>query len=131
MQLTGEAWFRNDRGAHRFRDWFIHIGRGHNIRAAKTPYPMTKMIADHFVNAPEDVSIEGALMFADIKSLGGGPRLVASLMGARLGQKIERDADRRAFWLSVYRFFIANPMLTGTRGRLSISSPIRNSRPRK
>lgn len=106
-----EAWLRNDRGAHRFRDWFIHIGRGHNIRTAKTPYPMTKMIAHHFVNAPHNVSIEGALMLADIKSLGGGPRLAASLMATRLGQSIEKDADRRAFWLSVYRFFIANPML--------------------
>ena len=32
-------------------------------------------------------------------------------MGTRLGQRIERDSERRAFWLSVYRFFIANPML--------------------
>lgn len=106
-----EAWMRGDRGAYRYRDWFVHIGRGHNIRTAKTPYPMTKMIAHHFVHAPARVSIEGALMFADIKALGGGGRLATALMGTRLGQRVESDAARRAFSLSVYRFFIANPML--------------------
>lgn len=105
------AWLRNDRGAHQFRDWFVHIGLGFNIRTAKTPYPLTKMIAHHFVGAPDNYSIEGALMLADIKALDGGERLAAALMGTRLGQRIERDAERRAFWLSVYRFFIANPML--------------------
>jgi hypothetical protein len=106
-----EAWLRGDRGAYRYRDWFVHIGRGHNIRTAKTPYPMTKMIAHHFVHAPADASIEAALMYADIKALDGGGRLAAALMGTRLGQRVETDAERRAFWLSVYRFFIANPML--------------------
>ena len=106
-----EAWVRGDRGAYRYRDWFVHIGRGHNIRTAKTPYPMTKMIAHHFVHAPPKVTIEGALMFADIKALGGGGRLATALMGTRLGQRVESEPTRRAFWLSVYRFFIANPML--------------------
>lgn len=106
-----EAWLRGDRGAHRYRDWFVHIGLGHNIRTAKTPYPMTKMIAHHFVHAPSGVSIEGALMFADVKALGGSGRLAAALMGTRLGQRVETDEARRAFWLSLYRFFVANPML--------------------
>jgi hypothetical protein len=105
------AWLRSDRGAYRFRDWFVHVGKGRNIRTAKTPYPLTKMIAHHFVRAPDDMTIEGALMLADIRSLGGGGRLAHALMGTRLGQRIESDAERRAFWLSVYRFFIANPML--------------------
>lgn len=105
------AWLRGDRGAHRFRDWFVHIGLGHNIRTAKTPYPLTKMIAHHFVQAPAHYTIEGALMLADIKALDGGERLAEALMGTRLGQRVESDAERRAFWLSVYRFFIANPML--------------------
>ena len=106
-----EAWLRGDRGAHRYRDWFVHIGRGHNIRTAKTPYPMTKMIAHHFVHAPAGVSIEGALMYADIKALDGSGRLATAMMGTRLGQRVETESARRAFWLSVYRFFIANPML--------------------
>jgi hypothetical protein len=105
------AWFRSGAGAHRFRDWFVHIARGLNIRTAKTPYPMTKMIAHHFVHAPDDATIEGALMLADIKALGGTQRVATALGGTRLGQRIERDPERRAFWLSVYRFFIANPML--------------------
>ncbi len=105
------AWLRNEAGAHRFRDWFVHLGRGHNIRTAKTLYPMTKMIAHHFTHAPADCSIEQALMLADIKALGGGERLADALMGTRLGLRVERDEERRTFWLSVYKFFIANPML--------------------
>jgi hypothetical protein len=105
------AWLREDRGSHRFRDWFVHIGRGGNIRTANTPYPLTKMMAHHFVHAPDDATVEGALMLADIKTLGGSPRLAGALMATRLGQRIEGDPERRAFWLSVYRFFIANPML--------------------
>lgn len=109
--FMGTAWLRSEKGAHRYRDWYVHLGRGHNIRTAKTLYPMTKAAAHHFTNAPEDLSIEGALIFADVKSLNGGRRLVNALMGSRLGQNIERDEEKRAFWLSVYRFLIANPML--------------------
>lgn len=105
------AWLRSDRGAFRFRDWFIHVGRGNNIRTAKTPYPLTKMIAHHFINAPDDTTIEGALMLADVQSLNGSARLASALMATRLGHRIEADLDKRAFWLSVYRFFIANPLL--------------------
>lgn len=109
--FMGAAWLRSEKGAHRYRDWYVHMGRGHNIRTAKTLYPMTKAIAHHFTNAPEDLTIEGALIFADVKSLNGGRRLVNALMGSRLGQSVERDEEKRAFWLSVYRFLIANPML--------------------
>jgi len=103
------AWLRHDQET--YRDWFIHIGQGGNMRDAATPYPFTKMIAHHFVNAPDDMTIEGAMMLADIQALGGGRRLASALMATRLGQSVERDPARRAFWLSVYRFFIANPML--------------------
>lgn len=105
------AWLRSDRGAFRYRNWFVHIGLGKNIRTAKTPYPMTKMIAHHFVHAPDNISIEGALMLADIQSLGGSTRLADALMATRLGHRVETDTQKRAFWLSVYRFFIANPLL--------------------
>jgi hypothetical protein len=105
------VWLRGDRGAHRLRNWFVHIARGHNIRTAKTPYPLTKMMAHHFVHAPDNATIEGALMLADIKVMGGGQRLADALMATRLGQRIEAVPERRAFWLSVYRFFILNPML--------------------
>jgi hypothetical protein len=105
------AWLREEKGAYRYRDWFIHLGLGRNIRTARTHYPMTRMIAHHFTAAPADYSIEGALMLADIRSLGGGQRLAEALMATRLGLRVEHDKDKRAFWISVYRFFIENPML--------------------
>lgn len=105
------VWLRGDKGSHRYRDWFIHVSRGRNMRTAKTPYPMTRAMAHHFMAAPDNYSIEGALMLADIRSLNGGPRIAEALMATRLGASVERDEERRAFWLSVYRFFIDNPML--------------------
>lgn len=110
-KFIDSAWLRSGQGAYRFRGWFIHIGAGKNIRSAKTLYPMTRMMAHNFIGAPDKYSIEGALMLADIVSLGGGRRLTETLMATRLGGRVERDTDKRAFWLSVYRFFIDNPML--------------------
>ena len=43
-----EAWLDTAPGTRRLRDWFVHIGLGKNIRTAKTPIPMTKMMAHHF-----------------------------------------------------------------------------------
>lgn len=105
------VWLRGDAGSYRYRDWFIHLARGKNLRSAKTPYPMTKMTVHHFLDAPDGYSIEGALMLADIRAAGGGRRLADALMATRLGSVVETEEEKRAFWLSVYRFFIDNPLL--------------------
>ena len=34
-RFMDSSWFRNDQGAYRLRDWFLHIGSGKNIRTAK------------------------------------------------------------------------------------------------
>jgi len=105
------VWLRRDAGSHRFRDWFIHVGGGGNIRTADTLYPMTKRMAHEFMAAPDHYAIEEALLWADVRAFGGDQRLVETLLGTRLGAAIEKDDERRAFWASVYRFFIDNPML--------------------
>jgi hypothetical protein len=104
------VWLRGDKGTHRYRDWFIHLARGKNLRTAKTPYPMTRMAVHHFLDAPDGYSVEGALMLADIRSAGGGQRLAEALMATRLGVGVEKDEEKRSFWLSVYSFFIDNPL---------------------
>lgn len=102
-----EAWLNAGPGSRRYRDWFVHIGSGHNIRTAKTPIPLTKMMAHHFLEAPDDFPILGAIRWGQVHALGGDKRLTESLLGTRIGLVFANDE----FWTSVIRFCIANPML--------------------
>lgn len=101
------VWFRNDKGSYRMRDWFIHIGCGKNIRTAKLPIPLTKSEAHHFIKAPDDYSIENAIRWGQVHSLGGDKRLTESINGSRIGNSFKNYE----FWLSVIRFFVNNPLL--------------------
>ena len=102
-----EAWLNAGPGSRRYRDWFVHIGSGHNIRTAKTPIPMTKMMAHHFLEAPGDMPILGAIRWGQVHALGGDKRLTGALLGSRIGTVFANDE----FWTSVIRFCVANPML--------------------
>lgn len=105
-----QAWFRSEQGSERFRDWFIQLGAGRNIRTLETPIPLTKLMAHHFLEAPDDYAIEAALRWGQVHGLGGGARLTAALLGTRIGQ----DFRENEFWTSVIRFFVANPLLDRT-----------------
>ncbi|MEO0730822.1 MAG: hypothetical protein AAFY64_10610, partial [Pseudomonadota bacterium] len=102
-RFMDEAWLRRDPGSWRFRDWFVHIGQGHNIRTASTPIPLTKKMAHAFLKAPDDYGIEQALRYGQVTSLGGDRRLCDAVLGTKLGQSFENDD----FWASVLRWFIA------------------------
>ena len=101
------AWFRRERGSYRLRDWFLHIGAGKNIRTAKTPLPLTKRMAHHFAEAPRHYSIEQAIRWGQVHALGGDQRLTEAILGTPIASSFENDA----FWQSVLRLFIANPLL--------------------
>jgi hypothetical protein len=102
-----QAWVAHEDGAYRYRDWFIHIGLGHNIRTANTPVKMTKMMAHHFLQAPDSYRIEDAFRWGEVHALGGDKRLTEAILGSRLGAAVSEDE----FWTSVIKFFVANPML--------------------
>ena len=102
-----QAWFRTDDNADGYRNWFVQLGAGKNIRTLETPIPLTKAMAHHFLQAPEDYSIEGAIRWGQVHALGGGSRLTGALLGTRIGQ----DFRENEFWASVIRFFVANPLL--------------------
>jgi hypothetical protein len=102
------VWFLgNDREAVRQQGWFLHVGRGQNIRTADLPLAYTKRMAHHFMQAPADYTVEAALRWGQIHGLGGNARLVRAIIGTRLGNSFEHDD----FWTTVLQFFIANPML--------------------
>jgi PcfJ-like protein len=102
-----EAWLDTGAGTRRLRDWFVHIGSGRNIRTAKTPIKLTKMMAHWFIQAPDELRIIEAMRWGQIHALGGNDTLAEAILATRLGHTFENDE----FWSSVIRFFVANPML--------------------
>ncbi len=102
------VWFvANSQQAARQQGWFLHVGRGQNIRTADVPIQLTKRMAHHFMQAPSDFTVEAALRWGQIHGLGGVERLAMAIAGTRLATDFEHDE----FWTSVLQFFIAHPML--------------------
>ena len=94
--------------AVKYQGWYKHIGSGRNIRTAPDlPIPLTKKQAHHFLHAPDDFDIPSAFRRAVIVDLGGDERLVRSILGTRVGTSFLAET----FWVSVFRMFVANPML--------------------
>jgi hypothetical protein len=102
-RFMDSAWFYPPgESARQRRRWFLHIGQGENIRHADLPVRLTKKMAHHFLEAPADLSIDAAIRWGQVLTLGGAARLARSLVGTRL----ERSFDDDEFWLSVVRWLI-------------------------
>jgi hypothetical protein len=94
--------------AVKYQGWYKHVASGQNIRTAPDlPIPLTKKQAHLFLRAPDDFDIPSAFRWAVIVDLGGDERIVRSILTTWVGTTFELDE----FWLSVFRFFAANPML--------------------
>ena len=99
------VWFTEN---ETYQNWYKHIGAGQNIRTAPDiPTLLTKKMAHHFLQAPKQYTVEEALRWGQVHALGGDKRLADALRGTRLIGDFGNDD----FWLNVFRFFIANPML--------------------
>lgn len=95
-------------GNARQQGWFIHISEGKNIRKARgLPIELTKKMAHYFLEAPPDYTIETAFRRAQVLALGGNRNLVKAINETRLNRCFKEND----FWLSVFRFFVNNPML--------------------
>lgn len=113
----------NSSGAE--QEWYIHIGNGGNIRKAdKLPFPLTKMMAHHFLEAPDGTSIRSALIWGLCRSMGASERITRTLLACRqistlanlvrpqftLAQNNIMEKNKTDgyfdFWQSVIRFFI-------------------------
>lgn len=106
------VWLRNDRGSARFRDAWVHVGSGNNIRTAKgLPMVLSKKGAHILSSAPEELSFEHAFKWAHMQTFDLRPRTCAALLGSRWGG----DFNQLDFWDSVLRFFSVNPMISPDR----------------
>ena len=103
-EFMDSVWFKRTRT----QNWFIHVGRGHNIRTApRLLIPLTKKMAHFFLSAPKSYTVEHALRWAQVHGLGGNRRIADAVCGTRLGRGFKNDD----FWLTVVRFFVDNPLL--------------------
>jgi len=102
-----EAWIQRDELRI---GWWIHVAQGGNIRTAKElPTPLTKMMAHHMMQAPSHYSIDAAIRWGQIHALEGNERIVKGLLDSRLCTMGDFVHDE--FWITVFRWLIANPML--------------------
>ena len=101
------AWLRTDRPSWRFRDWYVHLGRGHNLRTAKSQVKITKKIAHEFLGAPTDFTVEQAVRWGQLRAMGADPATVHAVAATRLGRSFVHEG----FWVTVLRFIADNPML--------------------
>jgi hypothetical protein len=99
------VWYNGDGKA---KGWFVHVGLGNNIRTASSlPIKMTKKMSHYFMQAPANYHVKAAFRWAQIHALGGNKYIANAVVETRLSRVFNDDE----FWVSVLRFFIANPML--------------------
>lgn len=90
------------------RRWFIHIGQGNNIRTAEgIPVSLTKKEAHYFLQAPNDFTPKQAFRYGQILNIGGNESFVRHILGTQIATSFTNNA----FWMSVFTWFLQNPML--------------------
>ncbi len=90
--------------------WFLHVAQGQNIRTAVgLPVPLSKRQAHLYLQAPDDFDVLTAIRWAQVLDLGGDERLVRSVVATCIGTEFGHDE----FWVTVFRWLVAQPMLDG------------------
>ena len=91
-----------------WKEWFIHVGMGNNIRTAiGLPYPLTKKEAHLFMKTPEFLSIQDGFTYAQVMNNGGDWRMFRTL----LETQIKDFYQDNIFKNSLIKFFADCPML--------------------
>jgi hypothetical protein len=91
------------------RGWFVAAGNGVGLRALPgLPLSLTKRMAHAaLTEVPGDLTVEAGLRWAQVVGMGGSERLARAVIGTRLGDSFADEA----FWETVVRFLVDNPML--------------------
>ena len=90
------------------QDWFIHVGKGLNIRKAYgLPVELTKREAHFMMQSPRDFTVTQAIRYGQLLNIGANIHFVKQIFRTRAGI----DFTNNDFWMSVYRWFLDNPML--------------------
>ena len=83
--------------------WFIHIGKGGNLRTApELSVDLTKKMAHYCLQGPSYLSIPQAIRRGQILALGGKKKLVREILNSRIGKNIGHES----FWPTLIHFLI-------------------------
>lgn len=93
--------------AQRQQGWFVHVGRGQNIRTADLPLVLSKRMAHVFAAAPSELTASEALRWAQVMGQGGSTELARAVVATELGRSFAAES----FWSTAVLFFVENPML--------------------
>ena len=105
------AWVGDDVDFKLHQQWFVHVGRGENIRKAPgLPVALTKMMAHHVLLAPDDCTINRAVRWGQLRGTGVPERIARGVLGSRLGNEFF-GAEQEQFWGSVFNFFALHPTI--------------------
>ncbi len=96
-----------DGSTNQYRDWYRHVGGGGNLRTCKLPLAYTKRMAHFFLQAPSDVTVDQALIWGQVRGLGGDHRMADAIAVSRIAESLKNNE----FWVSVIRWFNGQSML--------------------
>jgi hypothetical protein len=99
------AWLAGDSPVQ--QRWYLKLGLGESVRRLGLPMRVTRAIAHRFLQAPDHLTVIGALRWAQVITLGGSDELAAAVLATRLGRVLENEP----FWETVIHFFIDHPEL--------------------
>lgn len=92
------AWLGTDEQ----RRWYIRLGAGASVRVLGLPVPVSRRMAHAFRASPDDLSILGAIRWAQVRGLGGSFELARAVAMTRLG----RERGDEAFFGRVIAFLV-------------------------
>ncbi|QDT28854.1 hypothetical protein Enr10x_42000 [Gimesia panareensis] len=84
---------------------YLHLGAGYSIRRFPrlAPFEITKAMAAHFIDVPDDLRWDAAIRWSQVLALGGDARLARILVSQTL---LSRQTSDERFWETVIRFLI-------------------------
>lgn len=101
------VWLRENPETVPWLELFIHLGRGRSVRQFETPFRFTKSMARYFMQAPDDLTVEQAFRWAQVRGSGGDVQLARTIISTVLANPTTDEI----FWESVIRFLVANAPL--------------------
>jgi hypothetical protein len=97
------VWFEEpSREARDHQKLFVHLARGHRIRGFHLPIRLTRRMADYFLQAPADFTVQQALRWCQVRGWGGDAKLATIVARTHLGTNFGQEA----YWRQVLQFVI-------------------------
>lgn len=98
--------------------WYIHLGRGKNIRKAPDlPFPMTRKMAHFFLESPDFNSVHKSLRYGQVLGYGGSEDLALAIIDSRM----DYDPGRADFWAEVIQWMANHEPIHGDYVKMIIS----------